>query len=148
MKIFRILALLIFLLFFWNYLCAQELGTVSIKGDKIPVLTMKGLSDTLIWTGRVNIVFCDMDNFVVKETKLVDYMMLSKEGDRICGTMIPILNPCDEGFDLLYKDIDKKIRQFEFQKTKDGEILYGNRLSFLIHFLILPCSAPSGEKPK
>ncbi len=139
----------LFLVFFPNNIFSQGIGILSYKTDKVPEVYMEGLSDTLFWTGRIIITFSDFENFVVNETKLVNYVVRTKDKkENICGTMLSGINPCDEGFDLLYNDIDKKIRQFDFQKTKDGELLYGNRLSFLIHFLILPCSAPSSEKPK
>ena len=145
----RILIYLLFLLFFTNNIFSQEIGTVSFEAEKTPEVYMEGLSDTLFWTGRVIITFSDLENFVVKETKLVNYIVRTKDKkENICGTMLSGINPCDERFDSLYTVMDEKIRQFDFQKTEDGQSLYSKRISFLIHFLILPCPAPSTPKPK
>jgi len=135
-KIFLILGFL----FLLNVVFSQEIGEISFKFDKTPEVFMTGLSDTLIWSGSVIISFSDFRNLFVEETELVSYMVRKKDNNEvICGTMQPErTEPCKEDFLLLYGDIEKKIRQFEFFVAEDKKSLCSKRVSFLFHFVILP----------
>jgi hypothetical protein len=137
MKIpFFILSLFLFL----NVTFSQTIGEISFRYDKTPEIEMEGLSDTLIWSGRITLTFSDLKSFVVEETELDSYMVRNKDKKEIiCGTMLPErIEPCNEDFNLLFFEIDEKIRQFDFYLTGDENSLCSKRFSTLFHFLILP----------
>lgn len=128
-------------LFLFNMAFSQAVGDISFKyNDKKPELFMDGLSDTLIWSGNVIMSFSDLENLLVEEVELVSYMVHTKDkSEIICGDMLPKGGePCKEDFKLLFGDIEKEIRQFDFFIHGDKSSLCSERISFLIHFIISP----------
>lgn len=127
-------------LFLFNMAFSQAVWEISFKYNDKPEVFMDGLSDTLIWSGNVIISFSDLENLLVEEIELVCYMVRKKDkSEVICGDMLPKGGePCKEDFKLLFGDIEKKIRQFDFFINGDKSSICSERISFLIHFIISP----------
>jgi len=127
-------------LFLFIIAFSQDIGEITFKNDKIPKVFMDGISDTLIWSGNLIISFSDLENLPVEEIQLISYIIRNKDNaEVICGNIFPKLcNPCKQDFDVLFFDIEKEIRQFEFYVIGDKSSFCSKRVSFLIHFAILP----------
>lgn len=127
-------------LFLFNMAFSQAVGEISFKYNDKPEVFMDGLSDTLIWSGNVIISFSDLENLLIEEIELVSYVVRKKDkSEVICGDMLPKGGePCKEDFNLLFGDIEKKIRQFDFFINGDKSSLCSERISFLIHFIVSP----------
>ncbi len=134
------LYLILCFLFLLNMAFSQDIGEVSFKYDKTPEVFMEGLSDSLIWSGNVIISFSDLENLLVENIELKSYIVRKKDKtDVICGNMLPKrVEPCNEDFEALFCDIEKKIRQFDFYVKGDKNTLCSKRVSFLLHFVIVP----------
>ncbi len=106
----------------------------------MPEVFMEGISDTLIWSGSLKISFTDLENLPVEEIELVSYMIRKKDNAKvICGNMLPEHGePCNEDFEVLFGDIEKKIQQLDFYVKGNKNSMCSKRVSFLLHFVIIP----------